>query len=62
MNEYKKKYNDKKKIPRPNHWSGWSLLPTEIEFWLDADNRIHERLKYSNEHSNGEWKKFLLNP
>ena len=61
MNEYKKKYNDEKKIPRPNHWSGWSLLPTEIEFWLRADNRIHERLKYS-KNSKGEWNKFLLNP
>ena len=61
MEEYKKKYNDEKKIPRPNNWSGWSLLPTEIEFWLRADNRIHERLKYS-KNSKGEWNKFLLNP
>ena len=28
------------------HWSGWNLTPSTIEFWLDGDNRIHERLKY----------------
>ena len=22
-------------------------LPDSIEFWLDGDNRIHERLKYT---------------
>jgi len=57
----KKKYSEDQKVPRPNYWSGWRLLPTEIEFWLRVDNRIHERLKYS-KNTNGEWEKFLLNP
>ena len=61
MEEYKKKYNDEKKVPRPKNWSGWRLLPKEMEFWMRAGNRIHERLKYS-KNSNGEWDKFLLNP
>ena len=61
ISEDKKKYSEEKKVPRPNHWSGWRLLPTEIEFWLSADDRIHERLKYSKK-SNGKWDKFLLNP
>ena len=61
VKEYKEKYNDEKNVPRPNHWSGWILLPKEIEFWLHIDNRIHERLKYSKD-NNGNWNKFLLNP
>ena len=61
MKEYKKKYNDEKNVPRPNHWSGWNLVPKDIEFWLHTDNRIHERLKYSKD-KNGNWNKFLLNP
>ena len=61
MEEYKKKYNDEKKVPRPKNWSGWRLLPKEMEFWMRAENRIHERLKYS-KNSIGEWDKFLLNP
>ena len=61
INEYKKKYNDEKNLPRPDYWSGWNLTPKNIEFWLGADNRIHERLKYSKD-NNDNWNKFLLNP
>ena len=61
INEYKKKYNDEKNLPRPDYWSGWNLAPKNIEFWLRADNRIHERLKYSKD-NNGNWNKFLLSP
>ena len=61
LESFKKKYNDKDKVPRPDHWSGWNLKPSSIEFWLDGDNRIHERLKYSlNENNN--WVKNLLSP
>ena len=61
INKYKKKYNDEKNLPRPDCWSGWNLSPKNIEFWLRADNRIHERLKYSKD-NNGNWNKFLLSP
>ena len=61
IKDYKKKFPDEKNVPRPNHWSGWNLSPKEIEFWLDGDNRIHQRLKYS-KNSRGEWVKNLLNP
>ena len=61
IKQFKKKYNDENKVPRPSHWSGWNLSPTSIEFWLDGDSRIHERLKYTKDKSNN-WIKFLLNP
>ncbi len=61
IKEFKNKYNDKKKVPRPNHWSGWNLSPSSIEFWLDGDSRIHERLKYTRD-KNNNWTKTLLNP
>ena len=59
--DYKKKFNDKNNVPRPRHWSGWNLKPFTIEFWLDGDNRIHERLKYSLD-KNNNWMKILLSP
>ena len=59
--EYKEKYNENAKVPRPSHWSGWNLTPLSIEFWLDVDNRIHERLKYTKD-SNSQWIKSLLSP
>ena len=58
---FKQKYNDQSKVPRPDHWSGWNLIPSNIEFWLDGDNRIHERLKYSKDET-GSWVKSLLSP
>ena len=61
LEDFKKKYNDKNNIPRPDHWSGWNLKPSSIEFWLDGDNRIHERLKYSLD-KNNNWVKNLLSP
>ena len=51
----------KKNIPRPKYWSGWNLYPTEIEFWLDGKDRIHERLLYSRK-DNDKWEKKLLSP
>jgi len=61
LEDFKKKYNDKNNVPRPNHWSGWNLKPSSIEFWLDGDNRIHERLKYILDENNN-WVKNLLSP
>ncbi len=61
IEKFKKKYPATEVVPRPPHWSGWILKPNEIEFWLDGENRIHERLKYVIT-ENGEWDKFLLSP
>ena len=61
IDEFKKKYKNKDNVPRPSHWSGWNLKPTSIEFWLDGENRIHERLKYSLD-KNNNWVKNLLSP
>tara|TARA_S200000501_G_scaffold344242_1_gene355847 strand:+ start:16 stop:642 length:627 start_codon:yes stop_codon:yes gene_type:complete len=58
---FKKKFNDTTNVPRPNHWSGWNLSPDSIEFWLDGENRIHERLKYYKNKS-GDWSKSMLSP
>ena len=61
IEKFKKKYPETGVVPRPPYWSGWILKPKEIEFWLDGENRIHERLKYVIT-ENGEWDKFLLSP
>ena len=61
LQDFRKKYNDKDNVPRPDYWSGWNLKPTSIEFWLDGDNRIHERLKYFL-NKNNVWEKKLLSP
>ena len=60
VEEFEKKFSDNN-VPRPSHWSGWNLSPLTIEFWLDGDSRIHERLKYSKD-NNGIWTQSLLSP
>ena len=61
IDDYKKKFPEENKVPRPNYWSGWNLSPSEVEFWLDGENRIHQRLKYIKDENNS-WKKVLLSP
>ena len=60
VDAFKKTYPENGNVPRPENWSGWTLEPTMIEFWLKGSNRIHERLRYSKESNN--WIKNLLNP
>ena len=60
IEEYKNKYSDQNEIPRPNHWSGFLLSPTRIEFWKDVEGRLHQRLEYSKVLNS--WKKQILYP
>lgn len=47
-------------IPRPHHWSGYRLMPKQIEFWVNRPFRLHERLQY--DRKDGGWTKQRLYP
>ncbi len=48
-------------IPRPPHWTGFTLAPQRIEFWLDRPNRLHDRRQFTRA-GDGGWTSTLLYP
>ena len=59
IDEYLEK-NDESSIKRPAHCGLYILVPHSVEFWLERDNRTHERRKYFLD-ENG-WNSCLLSP
>ncbi len=49
-------------IPRPPHWSGFRIVPLEIEFWHDRPFRLHDRLVFRRPDPAAPWEKLHLYP
>lgn len=51
-------------VPRPAHWTGFTLAPERIEFWMDRDNRLHDRRLFTLEGAGDalRWTDTLLYP
>jgi pyridoxamine 5'-phosphate oxidase len=51
-------------VPRPLHWTGFTLRPQSFEFWLDRQNRLHDRRLFTLHEREGylHWTSTLLFP
>ena len=48
-------------IPRPEHWGGYRVTPSKIEFWQGRSNRLHDRIQYTRQ-ADGNWQTARLAP
>lgn len=49
-------------VPRPAHWGGQRLRPTEIELWQGRPNRMHDRFLYERDVPEATWRISRLAP
>lgn len=45
------------KIPLPDFWGGYRVIPRKIEFWQGRENRIHDRIQYEKKDTAWELKR-----
>ncbi len=61
VHHYEAKYPEEA-IPRPAYWSGFRVLPVEIEFWKSREYRLHDRIVFRRDAPRDSWHKTRLYP
>jgi pyridoxamine 5'-phosphate oxidase len=47
---------------RPRYWTGFRVIPLQIEFWADRPYRLHDRIVFTRESPDAPWIKTRLYP
>lgn len=47
-------------VPRPERWTGWRVVPDQVEFWRDRPFRLHDRLRF--DRNGSDWIRTRLQP
>ncbi len=48
--------------PRPDHWGGFKLRASEVEFWADGAFRLHDRFRWIKQTGEKNWTVSRLYP
>lgn len=49
-------------VSRPRHWSGFRIVPQQIEFWKDGQFRLHDRVVFTRPDPASPWTRQRLYP
>ncbi len=49
-------------VPRPAYWSGYRIVPLQIEFWQERPFRLHDRVEFHRTAPGEAWSKTRLYP
>lgn len=60
LEQMKNKFS-KGKVPLPDFWGGYRIVPEKIEFWQGRTNRLHDRFLYTKNEA-GVWNIERLSP
>jgi pyridoxamine 5'-phosphate oxidase len=47
-------------VARPDHWTGWRVVPGSVEFWRDRPFRLHDRMRFDRDGDG--WRRTRLQP
>ena len=49
-------------VPRPANWSGYRIVPLQMEFWHDRPFRLHDRIEFRRDTPAQPWSRTRLYP
>ena len=58
LNERVVEFNSRfqnREVERPPHWGGYRVLPQHFEFWVNRDNRLHDRFRFERSGQSWSW-------
>lgn len=44
--EISQRFEKEEKIPLPENWGGFRVVPVSVEFWVGRESRLHDRFRY----------------